>query len=376
MTAGSGFNVKIARKIEEIPVGDWNKLMPAAGENYFFLKTLDESKMPQFSFFYILVYDKDIPVGATSCFVMNFGLDFGVTGKLKGFARCIKNIFPFIFNPRILICGLPNGQGRIGIAAAEPGVVVKAICEGMEQIAKEAKAKVVVFKDFSFRYRDILDKCLEDGFFRTASLPFTEMDIRFRDFNGYLGTLSYASRSGLRRKFKKIDEEVKFDLEVKGRLEEDELKEAYALYLQTFGRKEVGLEKVPVDFFRNISGNMPEETKFFLWRTDKKMVAFSYCLASGGRFIDYFLGFDYSIAFRFHLYFIRFRDQLDWCINNNIRLYEFGTTGYESKRRLGFRLVPSYNYVKHRNKFLNPVVRVFSRNLVEKLYKFFSKRKK
>ncbi|MDD4879061.1 MAG: GNAT family N-acetyltransferase [Candidatus Omnitrophica bacterium] len=375
MAAGSGFSIKVARKIEEIPAGDWNKLMPGTGENYYFLETLDGSNMSQFAFYYIMVYDRDTPVGATSCFAMNFGSDFGVTGKFKGFARCIKNIFPFILNPRILICGLPNGQGNIGIAA-DPKSVIEAICDGMDQVAEKERVKVIVFKDFSFRYRDMLDKCLDPGFFRTASLPFTEMNIRFPDFDGYLETLSYSSRSGLRRKFKKIDEEVKFDLEVKGKLEEDELNEAYALYLQTFARKEVGLEKVPVDFFRKISKNMPEETKFFLWWIDKKMVAFSYCLASGGRFLDYYLGFDYSIAYHFHLYFIRFRDQLNWCINNNIRMYEFGTTGYESKRRLGFRLVPSYNYVMHRNKFLNPVVRVFSRNLVEKLYKFFSKRKK
>ena len=375
MSAESGFKVKIARKIEDIPVADWNKLMPEAGENYYFFKTLDESGMSQFSFFYILVYDKDIPVGAASCFIMNFGLDFGITGTLKWFTGCLKKIFPFILNPKILICGLPNGQGRIGIAA-DPVMVVKAICEGMEQIAKEKKTKVIVFKDFSFRYQAALDKCLDAGYFRIESLPYTEMDIHFPSFDGYLETLSYISRSGLRRKFRKINEEVKVDLEVKGKLEENELNEVYALYLQTYARKEVGLDKVPVDFFRNISKNMPEETKFFLWRTGEKMVAFSYCLASGSRFLDYYLGFDYSVAHNYHLYFIRFRDQLDWCIKNNIRLYEFGPTGYESKRRLGFKLIPLSNYVKHGNGFLTPVIKAFSRRLVQKLLKFFSKRER
>ncbi len=375
MSAESGFKVKIARKIEDIPVADWNKLMPATGENYYFFKTLDESGMSQFSFFYILVYDKDAPVGAASCFIMNFGLDFGVTGVLKGFTGCLKKIFPYILDPRILVCGLPNGQGKIGIAA-DPGTVIKAICEAMEQIAKENKAEIIVFKDFSFRYQDTLDKCLDAGFFKVGSLPYMEMDVRFPDFDGYLNTLSYISRSGLRRKFRKIEKEVKLGLEVKGRLEEDELKDAYALYLQTYGKKEVGLEKVPVDFFRNIAKNMPEETKFFIWRVDKKMVAFSYCLASGGRFLDYYLGFDYSIAYNYHLYFIRFRDQLEWCIKNNIRLYEFGPTGYESKRRLGFRLASLHNYVRHRNRFLNPVFKGFSRRLVQKLLKFFSKRER
>ncbi len=373
MTAESGFKVKIARKIAEIPAGDWDRVFPATGENYYFLKTLEESNLLQFSFFYILVYDKDTPVGAASCFIMNFALDITVTGKLKRVTGFIKNIFPYILNPRILICGLPNGQGRIGIAA-DPGMVIKAICEGMEEIARQEKAAVVVFKDFNFSYRAVLDKCLDAGFFRMVSLPFTEMNIHFASFDEYLNTLSYISRSGLRRKFRKIGEGIKIGLEITGKLEENVLNEAYALYLQTYERKEVGLDKVPVDFFRNISKNMPEETKFFLWRIDNRLVAFSYCLASGGHFIDYYLGFDYSVAYQYHLYFIRFRDQLNWCIENKIKKYEFGPTGYESKRRLGFRLVPLYNYVKHRNRFLNPVFKAFSHRLVQKLYGFFSER--
>ncbi len=368
-------DIKIVRKIADIPAGDWNKVFPEAGENYYFLKTLDESNLSQFSFYYILVYDKDTPVGAASCFIMNFPLDITVTGRLKNVTSFFKKILPSILNPKILICGLPNGQGRIGIAA-DPAVVIRAIYDGMEEIARQEKAAVIVFKDFNLSYREALDKHLDAGFFRIASLPFTEMDISFASFDDYLETLSYISRSGLRRKFRKIGKEAKIGLEITGKLEETVLDEAYALYLQTYERKEVGLEKVPVDFFRNISKNMPDETKFFLWRIDDSLVAFSYCLASGGRFIDYYLGFDYSVAYQYHLYFVRFRDQLNWCIENKIGKYEFGPTGYESKRRLGFKVVPLFNYVKNRNKFLNPVFKAFSHRLVQQLYRFFSKREK
>ena len=50
-------DIKIVRKIADIPAGDWNKVFPEAGENYYFLKTLDESNLSQFSFYYILVYE-------------------------------------------------------------------------------------------------------------------------------------------------------------------------------------------------------------------------------------------------------------------------------------------------------------------------------
>ena len=362
MIAESGFKIKIVRKIEEISSQDWHKVFPDALENYYFFKTLDESSLSQFSFFYILVYDNDKLVGATSCFIMDFPLDIAVTGKLKKLADSIKRFFPSILSPRILICGLPMGQGRIGIAA-EPQTIIKATYKGMEQIAAKERAGIIAFKDFDLGYRKLLDESLDDGFFRMDSLPSTDMDINFSSFDEYLKTLSSVSRSDLKRKFKKIDGKIKIDLEISNKLEDGVLDEIYALYLQTYEKHELGLEKVSIDFFRNISKNMPGETKFFVWRMDNKAVAFAFCLVSGGYFIDYYLGFDYSIAYQYHLYFVRFRDLMNWCIENKIKKYEMGATGYEPKRRLGFNLIPLYIYAKHRSRFLNPVFKVLCRVL-------------
>ena len=85
MDVKPSFTIKIVRKIEEISPQDWAKVFPPALENYYFFKTLDESTFPQFSFFYILVYDNDVPVGAASCFIMDFPLDIAVDGIFKKF---------------------------------------------------------------------------------------------------------------------------------------------------------------------------------------------------------------------------------------------------------------------------------------------------
>ena len=98
---------------------------------------------------------------------------------------------------------------------------------------------------------------------------------------------------------------------------------------------------------------MPQETKYFFWRMDKKLVAFALCFVSKDHFVDYYLGFDYSVAFDCHLYFVRFRDLMNWCIENRMKTYEMGTTGYEPKRRLGFNFIPQFVYVKHRLPWLH-----------------------
>jgi len=163
----------------------------------------------------------------------------------------------------------------------------------------------------------------------------------------------------LKRKFKEIDGKINIDLEVTSQLKGNDLQEVYALYLQTYARSEIGLEKLTPDFFEKISKNMPHEVKFFLWRMNHKIVAFALCMVSGDYFIDYYLGFDYGVAYQYHLYYVRFRDLMKWCIENNIKKYEMGSTAYEPKRRLNFNFIPLYIYAKHRNKFFNPIFKGF-----------------
>ena len=103
---------------------------------------------------------------------------------------------------------------------------------------------------------------------------------------------------------------------------------------------------------------MPKESKFFIWRIDGKMAAFAWCLISKEYFIDYYLGFDYAVAYKYHLYLVRLRDLIKWCIANGIKKYEMGVTNYEPKRRMGFDYIPLYFYMKHCNKLFNPLFKI------------------
>ncbi len=351
------FSVKIARKIEEIPRHDWDSIFPDVLENYGFFRALDNSGFDQFSFFYIVIYDNNKPVAVTSCFIMRFPFDMTVKGKLKTLLGFIKRIFPNILSPRVLICGLPMGQGRIGLKADSPEYL-DAVCKSMEKIAREQKVSAFIFKDFFEAYTDRMAILLNKGFIRIESIPSADMDINFSTFEEYLNTLSQSSREDLRRKLRKTEAQVKIDLEVTDNPSESDLAKMYELYLQTYNKQDLGLEKLPPGFFKSVSENMPGEVKYFIWRIEGKMVSFAFCLIRGNYFIDYYLGFDYSIAHKYNLYFIRFRDLLKWCIANGVKKYEMGVTTYEPKRRLGFDFVRLYFYIKHRNRLINPFLKI------------------
>ena len=117
-----------------------------------------------------------------------------------------------------------------------------------------------------------------------------------------------------------------------------------------------GFERLTPDFFKKLSKNMPEEARYFLWRMDNEIVAFDLCLASNGVLLDEYVGFDYSVAYKYHLWFATIRDILLWCTKNGIKAYETGTLTYEPKKRLDFKFVRQYDYIRHKNFLLNSIV--------------------
>ncbi len=260
------------------------------------------------------------------------------------------------------------GQGRIGLKAgtdAEKEEIVRAICESMEGIAAKERASILVFKDFNQANSELLGAYFyKQGYSCSKSLPSTSMNIVFDSFEGYLKSLSSSSREGFRRKFKKIENNPPTALEITGCPDEESLCQLYGLYMQTVRRSEIEFEVLPLDFFRNISRNMPDNAKFFLWRMEGRLVAFALCLTKGDYFIDYYLGFDYCVAHQYNLYLVRFRDLMNWCIANKMKTYEMGQANYEVKRRLGFEFLPLFVYSKPRSRLLRPFFRFHHRFLM------------
>lgn len=350
----TALRTRVTRKISDIPVGDWNRVFPDVLESYDFFRTLDDSDFSQFSFYYIMVYKKNEPVGATACFSMDYSLDTSINGPLRRVTNSIKKIKPNIFSLKAFICGMPLGQGRIG-TVHNRDEVLKAILRKMDHIAKKNRAVIVAFKDFDKTYTGMLDPLQKSGFVKLDGLPTTELNVWFKNFEEYINTLSSANRYDLRRKFRRVDGHVDIRMEMMDALDENSLRDVYRLYLDIIAKHDMGFELLPIEFFRNISVNMAGRTKFFLWRIDGKMIGFLLCLVSKDMLIDYYVGLDYSVAYKYHVYFLKFRDILNWCIKHGIKKYEMGTTGYEPKRRLGFDFVPLYIYVRLRNRLLQPI---------------------
>ncbi|MFA5094570.1 MAG: GNAT family N-acetyltransferase [Candidatus Omnitrophota bacterium] len=352
MSDASLYTVKVHTKISDLKEDDWNSVYPGVLEGYNFFKTADETLSHQFVPYYITIYEEGRMVCAAPCFAMDYPLDTTLEGPLKRLIQKLRSKNGRLFKVRALICGSPAGRGWVGMRGDKIGYLAEKLEDEMRSVARRERAGIIAFKDFTGSSGKIFPVLKKRGFHKIPSYPAFELRLPFKSFEEYFSTLSRATRKDLKRKFKKSGSLGRISMEVKSEPAEL-LDRIYELYLNTLKKSGVQFEILSKEFFERISSNMPGQTKYFLWFIDGKLAAFDLCLVSGSCLLDEYIGMDYDVAYKYHLYFVTFRDIINWCIANNIKVYQSGALNAEPKKRLDFEFIPQYVYARARNNLLN-----------------------
>jgi predicted N-acyltransferase len=227
-------------------------------------------------------------------------------------------------------------------------------------IAKHARTLgvgLMVLKEFPDNYRDVLSCFTRSGFTRIPSMPLTVLNIRYSSFDEYLQkTLNSATRSKLRRKFR-ATVDVPIELTVSNNVTPI-VDEIYPLYLQVYHRSKLHFEKLTKEYFCQLGKLMPDRVRFFVWRHNGKAVAFGECMVHGETMFAEYLGLDYSVALRLHLYHYVFRDLVKWGIANGYKSFQSSGLNYDPKLHLRHRLKPVDLYVRHTSSVINVALRM------------------
>ena len=83
---------------------------------------------------------------------------------------------------------------------------------------------------------------------------------------------------------------------------------------------------------------MPDRVRFFVWRRNGKAVAFGECIVHGDTMFAEYLGLDYGVALRLHLYHYVFRDLVRWGMANGYKWFQSSGLNYDPKLHLRHRL--------------------------------------
>jgi predicted N-acyltransferase len=229
------------------------------------------------------------------------------------------------------------------------------------EIVKHARAlgaRLVVLKEFPSSYREALSCFVRDGFTRIPSMPLTRLNIAYSSFDEYMqSALNSATRSKLRKKFRATERDVPIDFTVSNDVTPI-IDEIYPLYLNVYERSKLHFERLTQDYFCRLGKVMPDRVRFFVWRRKGKAVAFGECIVHGDTMYAEYLGLDYSLALRLHLYHYVFRDLVSWGMANGYKWFQSSGLNYDPKLHLRHRLKPVDLYVKHTSIMINSALRM------------------
>ena len=336
----------------------WHDAFRDKCKDHRFYELIGTTLTDTFDYFFIVLEDDEQQVRAIQpLFFVRQNLTEGVTGPARAAIDRVRRKFPRFLTMKTLMVGCTAGEGHLGAFRPEDADwAAEALHSCLEIFAREARASLVVLKDFPARYREPLRSFSTNGYTRVASMPMTRLSLNHRDFDEYVASLGKATRKNLRRKFRQTAQRAPINFEVLTDVT-PVIDEIYPLYLQVHARSKLHFEKLTPEYFCRLGREMPERTRFFVWRQEGKAIAFSLCLVHDGTIYDEYLGLDYRVAFDLNLYFYTLRDIITWALGQGLRSYCSSPLNYDPKLHLGCELVPLDLYVMHTAALLNPLFR-------------------
>jgi len=360
------YKYDVCSSIQDIPQEQWNLVWPYPPESYNFYLSQEKADLEGFQFSYLVIYCKERIILIAPLFKAAFNLGFALEGVAQHLILSIQKFWPRFLMIQTLFCGSPvTIKGVIGI---DPGYVDnpellavfdRAICD----FAKKSRARMIEFKDFMDTDLQLLSPLRSMGYFMVDSYPTAFLEIDFSSMDEYFSRLSYQTRKDLRRKIKKTNALGGLDIKVVNNID-DCIDEVHQLYQNIYNKNALHFEHLTKDFFNNFCRYMPEETRFFLYRVNNKLIGFNFCLIQKDALVDKYLGFDYTVSQQYELYYISFLKNVQWCLDNGKKNYLLSQGGYSTKSRLGAKLIPLRALVRYVNPLITFFISLFSRFLM------------
>ena len=322
-----------------------------------FYELVEDTIQPAFDFRYFAVADEhEVVCAVQPFFLLDQDLTAGASRRVKTLVNAIRRVQPRFLKLRTLMVGCAAGEGHLDGPAESFGETARLLASAIVRQARDQRASLIVLKEFPKRYRPALQAFLERGFIRVPSLPMTRLDIDYASFDDYM---IRALKSDTRRKLRK-------NLQAADRSEPIELcilddvtpiiDDVYPLYMQTYERSKLHFEKLTQDFLSRIGRDMPDKTRFFVWRWSQKVVAFTLCMLEGDAFYAEYIGLDYTVALELHLYHYAVRDMISWAIANGYKSFCSSALNYDPKLHMRHLLEPIDLYVRHTSPLANAIL--------------------
>ena len=349
-------SAKVFAKTTDIDPELWRATFGTGYKNFEYYRLIEDTVQTGFTYRYLVLFDlEERPIAIQPLIITDQDLATAINGCIGRVIKSIRARVPRFLYSRMLMAGCLVGDGKFGILpGVDPSFASDLLAEALQQFARSEAISFVTIKDFAPSVRSNLRPLVYAGYTRLDGFPSLHLDLNFSSVEGYMRQhLSRVTRKSFKRKLKKTAAAIpRIELEVRNDCS-DMIDEIYPLYLNVAQRSNVAFEVFTREYFLEASRRMPERVRYFIWRQNGKVIAFSFCIIWGDTIYDNDIGFDYAVAHELNLYHLTFHDILDWALKNHLRSYETAPFNYEVKLHLRLRPVPLDLYIRHRSPVIN-----------------------
>lgn len=333
-------------RLDGVSRAELERLFPEPSSTAALLSLLQESGIEGFHLRSIVVSKNDAPILFLPLFENRFDLSTFAEGWIKRSLKVAGRLVPSIFHPRILGVGLLVGEwSEIGIDPQVDAGTLEAAWKmalgALQTLATELESDIVAF--YNFNHHGKLPVEVFEKFNRVQCLPCARLPITFNSLEEYISGLSRSARKGLRRKMR-VSHEVRV---IRSRTISPFLDRIYKLYLQTVERCPMALGVHNRLFLEKVCERVPG-AEYTLYFVQEELAAFNLLVVKQEAMVDKYFCMDYELGRTYNLYFLSWLENVRYCVEQRIPLYQAGQGAQETKARLGATSIPSTILFKHR----------------------------
>ncbi len=352
----AGGEAWVVSSAARIPAELRSAALRGRNKDFRYYELIEDTLRTQFDYRYFVLRDEASGEWAIQpFFFVNQDLLAGLPKAVRSLFSPIRRLWPRFLSLRMMMVGCAAGEGELDHAGPW---LPAALHQAIDAYRPHGRASLILLKDFPAIYRDPLSVFIRNGYQRAPSMPAARLELDFADFEEYLmDRLSKVFRKNLRRKLRASEDAAPIEMEVltdATHLVDD----VYPLYRQTYERSDFKFEELNKEYFSMIGQRLPDQVRYFIWRQGGRIIAFNLCLVKDGTLHDLDVGLDYSVALDLHMYFVTWRDVIQWCLKNGVKTYHTGPLNYDPKLHLKLLLAPQDLYARHNSALFNPIFKL------------------
>jgi hypothetical protein len=360
------FSTELILNADELP-SNWNSIVAKKNIllSFGFLKALQESQPYNMQNYFVVYYKDEILIGGALLQYLDFK-KHEIFNK-SSFLNLNNHTMRFFANS-ILIVGNNLVTGQNGFYFDLNYIANREAIKLLEESTKLVQSKIkkrnlILFKDYEKELSEIIRINLPKDFNSFAVQPNMILKLKstWKTFEDYLQDFTTKYRTRAKSAQKKLGEIEKRELTL------DEIKHhqenLHLLYLNVANEANFNTFLLPKNHFYSLKKYLEDNFKVFAYFENDKILSF-YTLFINHKDIDtYFLGYDKLHQKNKQLYLNMLFDLVNFGISEQKKNIIFGRTALEIKSTIGAKPQEIFGVVKHKNPFLNLILKKSISNL-------------